>query len=154
MKSSKKKIIEHHSKVIGFVDSLNSLNEKQWRFPIAEGKWTVAEVIGHLIPWDEFVLHKRIPFLFNENELPTAPSTNELNTEAAYNARVKDKNEIMSHFLSKRKELLKAIEDIPSIKWGNEVMIGKTKLSLFDYFYGLSKHDDHHLQQIKNITCE
>jgi hypothetical protein len=86
--------------------------------------------------------------------LPTAPNTNELNTEAAYNARVKDKNEIMSHFLSKRKELLKAIEDIPSIKWENEVMIGKTKLSLFDYFYGLSKHDDHHLQQIKNIICE
>ncbi|MGX9135003.1 hypothetical protein ACWV26_11595 [Rummeliibacillus sp. JY-2-4R] len=59
MNKFKEEIIKHQLDSIEFVKSLNALSEKEWRTQIEYGKWTVAEIIGHFKPWDEFVLHKR-----------------------------------------------------------------------------------------------
>lgn len=66
MYHDKHQIISHYEKAIVFVESLASITEEQWRTSIVSGKWTVAEVIGHLTPWDEFVIKHRLPFLLQK----------------------------------------------------------------------------------------
>lgn len=65
-----KQIIQHYERSLYWIKSLSDISEVQWRMPIEPGKWSVAEVIGHLSPWDEFVLNHRIPFFFVKKCLP------------------------------------------------------------------------------------
>ncbi|GEM_PF-2957185 len=64
MLRDKKSIIKHYEQSLIWVKDLRNLSEEQWRKPIESGKWSVAEMIGHLTPWDTFVLEHRIPYLF------------------------------------------------------------------------------------------
>lgn len=148
---SKAEILDHHRNVIEFVQALKDLTEDEWRTPIAENKWTVAEVISHLIPWDEFVLYKRIPYLFTDDKLPKSPEAAIMNAKAASKARKVEKKIIIDKFILGRSNLLKAIDTIPADHWKNELIIGQTRLSLLDYLGGLSEHDFHHFEQVKAV---
>ncbi|UQW95981.1 DinB family protein [Rummeliibacillus sp. G93] len=149
--NGRNKIIKHHQYAIEFVRSLNNLREEQWRRKIEEGKWTVAEIIGHLIPWDEFIINNRLPYLFSVQELPIGPDVKTLNATSAHNAREQEKKVIITDFILVRSELLQKIEGIPDIRWKEEITIGQTTLNLYDYFEGLAEHDQHHFNQIKEI---
>jgi len=125
------------------------LSEKQWRTPIDEDKWTIAEVIGHLIPWDEFVLYQRIPYLFTEISLPKSPDTEEINTEAAKDSQIQSKEQIINKFIVSRRSLINAINNLADELWLEDFIIGNSTLTLFNYFSGLIEHDEHHFAQIQ-----
>ncbi|MBA4495330.1 DinB family protein [Paenactinomyces guangxiensis] len=150
MNKFKQEILQHQLNSIEYVKSLNTLSEKEWRAQIHEGKWTVAEIIGHFIPWDEFVLHKRLPYLFSEHELPKCPDSEKTNEKSASISREQNKRVTIDNFVSTRKALYKAIDEIPNDRWEVKFSIGKTTLSLYEYFKGLAQHDLHHFEQIKN----
>lgn len=154
MKEGKTEIVKHHTNAIEFVRSLDDISEEQWRTKIGKGKWTVAEVIGHLIPWDEFVLHKRIPYLFSDDKLPKGPEADATNARSASKAREQDKKVTIDEFILVRSDLLSAIYDIPTSHWEEELVIGQTRISLFEYFNGLAKHDVHHFEQLKGVLQE
>ncbi len=151
MSVGKTKIIGHHTKSIEFVRALNNISEDQWRTKVGEDKWTVAEVIGHLIPWDEFVLRNRIPYLFTDDNLPKGPEAGTTNEKSATKAREREKKVTIESFISVRTELTKAIDEIPSACWEKELAIGQNRLSLYKYFEGLAKHDVHHFEQVKSV---
>lgn len=126
------------------------LTEEQWRSPIEPGKWTVAEVIGHLTPWDEFVYHQRLPYLLTKEILPKGPNAEDINTHAAKESRLKSKVETIEQFLQNRKLLIGAIHQIDDPKWLQSLKIGASELTLLSYFKGLIDHDLHHFSQIQN----
>jgi hypothetical protein len=146
----KKDILAHYNHSIAFADSLKNVSEDEWRTPIGEGKWTVAEVIGHFVPWDEFVLHQRLPYFFSTEELPKGPDAEETNHRAASKAREDSQEKTIDGFISARTALCKAVGEIPDEKWERTFTIGKTTLSLSQYLKGLKDHDEHHFSQIKN----
>ncbi|MFA1822935.1 DinB family protein [Virgibacillus oceani] len=88
--------------------SLNNLSENQWRSKIGKGKWTVAEVIGHLTPWDEFVLHNRIPYLFTDDMLPKGPAAGNVNVKSASGAREQEKKVTIDDFILVRSDAPKS----------------------------------------------
>ncbi|MCM3231000.1 hypothetical protein O3S73_018195 [Bacillus altitudinis] len=57
---NKDTVIKHYQHSIEWVQSLTELTDKEWRSAIAEGKWSIAEIIAHFVPWDEFILHDRL----------------------------------------------------------------------------------------------
>ncbi|NRG47288.1 DinB family protein [Bacillus sp. CRN 9] len=141
-------ILAHHRKAIEFV---KNISENQWRTRIEEGKWTVAEVIGHLPAWDEFVLKKRIPLLFFHVPLPKGPEAGKLNEASAKLAREQSQRETTVHFVDMRTQLYEAIENIPLHRWQESLTIGSSTLTLADYLQGLKEHDEHHFRQIKAL---
>ena len=56
MTLTKQTLLTHYQDTMDFVRGLEHISEKAWRTPYAEGKWTVAEIIGHLSPWIDFLL--------------------------------------------------------------------------------------------------
>jgi len=154
MGTKKYEIIERYEHSIEWVRNLQQLSESKWRKPIAEGKWTIAEVVGHLIPWDQFVIENRIPYFFQNKELPKSPIVSEVNGQAAHTSRIRSKEETIEAFISCRKVLLEKIQTIDDSLWGEEITIGKTKLTLYQYFSGLLEHDEHHFQQITNALSK
>ncbi len=144
MNPDKKKVLVHYEKSIVWVKNLVNVTEEQWRTPIALGKWSVAEVIGHLIPWDEFLVSKRIPFLFTEDNLPKSPNVKEMNAHAAHSSRLQSKEETIEKFVNGRQHLTNALHHLTDEQWQQSLHIGGSKLTLYRYFSGLMDHDLQH----------
>ncbi|MFT9816859.1 DinB family protein [Lysinibacillus sp. NPDC056185] len=142
-------IISHYERSIVFVESLANITEEQWRTPIESGKWTVAEVIGHLTPWDEFVIKQRLPFLFTEESLPKGPAVEEMNASAARNSRAQSKEETIADFITQRQQLIDALYQIVDKQWQQPFTIGASELTLSGYFASLADHDLHHFSQVQ-----
>lgn len=148
---NKSEIIQHHQQFMNWIQKLGEIPETQWRTPIAHEKWTVAEVVGHLVPWDEFVLHKRIPYFLTGETLPAAPNPKVVNELGARGARMEDSKVTISRFLSTRQQLMEEIRQIEEPLLEQEITIGNTKIRLSDYFTDLANHDIHHADQIKRL---
>ena len=151
LQTEKQTILSHYEQSILWVKGLGELSEEQWRTPIKEGKWSVAEIIGHLIPWDAFILHDRIPYLFKDVDLPKGPDAQAVNDQAASESRERTKEETIEQFAGTRQALLSAINGMNDELWTTELVIGQSVLSLAAYFQGMIEHDNHHFEQIKTV---
>lgn len=148
MHTQKQAIIQHHEHFIRMIEAIPS---SHWRKEVDEGKWSVAEIVGHFIPWDDFILRKRLPFLLLDLPLPKAPSLEEVNPAAAKVARMQSQAIIIEELVEKRKQIIEKISKIPDSHWDKQLLIGKKKISLYDYLIGLAAHDEHHIKQISAI---
>lgn len=146
----KSKILKHHQNFINFVEYLGNLDEQILRKPIDQGKWSVIEIVAHFYPWDEFVLHHRLPYLFKNEPLPKSPNAKDLNSESALSARIKNIENTLTKCLCIRNKLYRQLSQIPEDKWLVELQISQSSLTLYEYLKGLMEHDIHHLEQIKS----
>ncbi len=144
-------VIKHYEKSVDWINHLRGLSEEQWRMPIEPGKWSVAEVIGHLPPWDKFVLNHRIPFLLTDERLPKGPDVAHLNTMAAKKSREQAMEETLNEFIFTRRQLLQTIQRWTDEQWQQSFKIGQSEMTIVDYFVGLINHDLHHFSQIQNV---
>ncbi|WP_342531164.1 DinB family protein [Lysinibacillus sp. FSL R5-0849] len=151
MLRDKKSIIKHYEQSLIWVKELRNLSEDQWRMPIEFGKWSVSEVIGHLTPWDTFVLEHRIPYLFINTSLPKGPDIAHMNTKAAEKSREQHLEKTITEFVLARRQLLQTIQQFTDEQWQQSFSIGQSNITIEDYFGGLIDHDLHHFSQIQNV---
>ena len=141
----------HYENSVEWVKNLVNLTEEQWRAPIAKGKWSLAEVIGHFPAWDQFVIEKRLPYLLKKEALPKEPNVDEVNHQSSIESKMKTKEEIISKFIGVRRSLIIAINNIEDDLWEKKVKIGSKTMTLTDYLKGTVEHDEHHFKQIQKI---
>ncbi|CAM4023237.1 DinB family protein [Mesobacillus zeae] len=151
MYKNKKQIINHYEESIDWVKILTNLSEEKWRTQIDKGKWTIAEIIGHLIPWDEFVLNQRIPYLLKATQLPNSLNAEFINHQASIDSKSRPKDETIKLFIAVRKKLINTLNDLSDELWTQDFIIGKDNIALFSYFAGLVEHDEHHFRQIQRV---
>ncbi|MCA0926594.1 DinB family protein [Bacillus altitudinis] len=148
---NKDTVIKHYEHTLEWVQSLTEVTEEEWRSAIADGKWSIAEIIAHFVPWDEFILHDRLKEFWNNKALPQAPDVHEMNRQSAERARKEERSETIGRFIAVRTELLQEMKKIEPSRWNASFLIGQTELTLSSYFEGLIKHDLHHMEQIKKV---
>lgn len=142
-------VIKHYEHTLEWVQSLTEVTEEEWRSAIADGKWSIAEIIAHFVPWDEFILHDRLKQFWNDRALCKAPDVHEMNRQSAKRARHEARRETIGRFIAVRTELLQEMNKIEASRWTTPFLIGQTELTLSSYFKGLIKHDLHHMEQVK-----
>lgn len=59
--NDKQQLLNEYSEWIGKVKEFGDLEEGYWNSPIADGKWTVRDVVCHIMRWDEYFLMRRSP---------------------------------------------------------------------------------------------
>ncbi|MGE7919790.1 DinB family protein [Viridibacillus sp. NPDC093762] len=145
---SKKLILNHYENSIHYIESLKRVSDDCWLIPIEESKWSVCEIVGHLVPWDNFVLEKRLPYLLNLKQELESPNVKEMNQIAALESRNISKDESIKNCRLTRIKLVSEISKIPASEFNKELNIGTSTLTVTAYFKGLIAHDLHHYQQI------
>ncbi|MFJ9461804.1 DinB family protein [Viridibacillus arvi] len=145
---SKQLILKHYKKSIQYIESFKRLSDDCWLTPIEESKWSVCEIIGHLVPWDNFILENRLPYLINLKQELESPNVKEMNHIAALESRNITKDEGIKKFRLIRIKLVNEITKIPASQFNREINIGTSRLTITEYFKGLIEHDLHHFQQI------
>ena len=116
MTLNKESIIDHYEHTLEWVQSLTEVtDQEEWRSAIADGKWSIAEIISHFVPWDEFILHDRLKEFWNNRPLPQAPDVHEMNPMSAERARKEERSETIERFIAVRTELLQEMKKNRSI---------------------------------------
>ena len=151
---SKEQVIRHYQHSIEKAIEWKLITNKEWRTPIARGKWTIAEVIGHLAPWDEFVRLKRIPYFLNGDPLPKSLDAEQTNRESPLISQRRSQQDIIEGFINSRRKLLAAIRQMEDEQWEREFAFNQKMLTPAAYFQGLLEHDMHHFRQIDSIRNE
>ncbi|WP_342488191.1 DinB family protein [Bacillus sp. FSL M8-0266] len=146
---NKDTVIKHYEHTLEWVLSLADVTDEEWRSAIADGKWSIAEIIAHFVPWDEFILHDRLKEFWNDRAICKAPDVHEMNIQSAERARHEERSETIGRFIAIRTELLQEMKKIEASRWNTSFLIGQTELTLSSYFPGLIKHDIHHMEQVK-----
>ena len=59
------KIIERFQHYTSWLDSLTTIDEKRMYQPIAEGKWSSAEIVAHITKWDIHLREVALPAVRN-----------------------------------------------------------------------------------------
>jgi uncharacterized damage-inducible protein DinB len=150
----REKIALHHQEMMGWVESLNSISKEEWLRPVEENKWSIAEVISHFVPWDDFVMNKRLPYLGCSEPLPSAPDPQILNEQAASKGRASEQSAVIQSFIETRNRLLTSILEIPEEAWEQLLKLGEKELTLTDYLEGLAEHDLHHKHEIERALAQ
>ncbi|MED5016765.1 DinB family protein [Paenibacillus chibensis] len=128
---------------------VNSIDEKLLSVPIAEGKWTVKEVISHLTNWDKYSMEKMVPYMKDNAILPEFIDHDTHNMVAIEIANhYRDSAELKNDFCETRKKLVSLLNTVGS---GISFTIGKGKYTIDSYAKIFVHHDKQHQKQIDNL---
>jgi uncharacterized damage-inducible protein DinB len=119
--------------------------------PIAEGKWSVAEIVMHLAEWDRYIREQRLPGMMENARLEGAPDVGRFNEAAAAKAVSMEFEEVVSYAQRERALLRKAVEAFSPKEWKARFYIGERATTAEDYLGSLLGHDIHHRQQIDDF---
>ena len=137
-------ILQHHKQYMEFVNELSKLDETVLRQSMQQGKWSIIEVVGHLQFWDQFVVEKRLPFIFSDEDMPNSPKVEDVNEDAALRARNNPPHLTFEHFVSTRMQLFNLLTNLPEEVWQHQICLNQKTISFYEYVQGLLEHDLHH----------
>lgn len=146
---NKDEIREHYVNFQEWLQSLNEVDDKVWFAPIAEGKWSSAAIISHLLFWDRHSFNERFSAFQQDEQLEKFPNFQEVNNAAKdYAHSGVSKEELIQQIVNEREQYFQFIE-----KFGNDGLdisftIGDHLLTVREYFKDFIDHDLHHQKQI------
>lgn len=142
-------IISHYDMFSNWLESLKKeINDEKWNKAIAEGKWSVAAVIGHILLWDQYSLKERFPYFKEGAKLSSFPDFQKKNDQAAEYAERVSKEELINELLAVRKQFLSMLGLMSEEQLNTAFSIGEHELTVKAYFHDFIDHDLHHQHQI------
>ncbi|MEF3353859.1 DinB family protein [Paenibacillus sp. GYB006] len=134
-----------------FVFYVDSIDDELLSIPIAEGKWTVKEVISHLTNWDAYSIEKMVPYMKDNAILPEFIDHDTHNIVAIELAKnYKDSEALKNGFRETRKKLVSLLNSVSS-DISFTIGKGKRKYTIDSYAKIFVHHDKQHQEQIENL---
>jgi uncharacterized damage-inducible protein DinB len=146
MSFTKDDLIKKNNEMVQFIESLKQLPVEQWRSQVAEGKWSIAEIIAHLSAWDTYMIKSRLSI--RNGEFEATPDVEEFNLIAAEHGRNELQETIINEFFTSRKKINKLLEGFDIERLHKPYY---KNYSILEYLSGSIEHDMHHQQQIEDI---
>ncbi|MFS0722378.1 DinB family protein [Paenibacillus sp. 1P07SE] len=150
---SSDEMVEEYKSFIHFVEDLRSISEANWNRPLAEGKWTLKDVISHIMLWDQYFYDEGIKKIkLAEPVTVKHLDFNEFNANAVQYAKTQTKNEILDQCIHNRKQIIDAISGLAEEEYTKAYKDGeKKKFSIRGFLRGFIPHDRHHKKQIETF---
>lgn len=153
--SESEKIIREFGAYSDWLGEIKTVEPSVLEKPIQEGKWTVSEIIAHILKWDEHLSDQVIPAVL-DGEGMEFPEFGPFNERAAAYARtitpgelIENAQDTRAHLISRLLELPKEVLERPVTSNG-ETNCPHTGLPYtLIYIVGdFINHDTHHRKQI------
>lgn len=144
---------------VQWIDSLKGLDDDLWTEPIAEGKWSIGEIVSHIKGWDDYLLNVTLPIVIKGEEI-TFPAFDPFNEKASKYAKSGiTKNELINVVIQTRERLVQQLVEFPEEKLYSPIKVDGMShcphsgepyslgYIISDFVY----HDHHHKQQITDF---
>lgn len=146
-------MIEEFKAFIPFVVSLKDFDESHWHTPIAEGKWTVRDVISNIMLWDKYFYEEAIAKIKGKEPLTVRHlNFDEFNANAMEYAKTQSRKAIIDQFVEHRTKIIDAISGLEEEEYWAIYLDGDNKkFSIRKYVRDFISHDKHHKKQIEKF---
>lgn len=142
-------IREHYINFQEWLQSLKALDDREWFAPIAEGKWSIAAIVSHLLSWDRYSFQHLFPNFKEGAALDGFPDFQEVNQAAdKYAHSGMTKEQLLDEILGERQHYFTNINEYSEEDLTISFTIGNHNFSIDEYFKDFIGHDIHHQKQI------
>ncbi|WP_028589262.1 DinB family protein [Paenibacillus massiliensis] len=146
-------MVEEFARFSTYVERLKALEESYWTIPLEEGKWSLKDVISHMMLWDKYFYEQGIHKI-TLGEAVTVRSLNfdEFNADAARYAQNKTRADIVDEFCVMRQRIIAEISGLTEEAYTRKYKSGDGKtFAIRGYLQGFIPHDKHHRKQIQRF---
>ncbi|WP_233711122.1 DinB family protein [Lederbergia citrisecunda] len=155
-------IINDFNQFSSWLSTLENIDETLWTEPIATDKWSISEIISHILNWDNHLLSEVLPSVRNENgmDFPDFDAFNKNASEYAKSGISKTK--LLKEAKDTRKLLVKELGEMPNENLNKPLTANGvthcpftgTPYSLLYIVKEFIDHDNHHKRQITQFLKE
>ncbi|MBE7098691.1 DinB family protein [Bacillus cereus] len=156
------KIINDFNEYSIWLNTLKGMKEELWVAPIAEGKWTISQIISHIMNWDDYLLYETLSSVRNGQgmEFPDFDTYNKLASNYAKSGISKVK--LLEEAKAKRELLVKELRLLPDENLKTPLTANGvshcphtgTPYSLIYIIKEFIDHDNHHKRQVIHFLNE
>jgi uncharacterized damage-inducible protein DinB len=145
-----KDMVEEFKSFIQYVEGLRLIKEENLNQPISDGKWTLKDIISHIMLWDKYFYEEAIHKVKLEESVTARHlDFNEFNAKAIEYAKTKSVDDIIQTCIEYRSKIIEDISGLPEEEYLREYKDGdKKKFSIRGYLRAFISHDKHHKKQI------
>lgn len=130
-----------------FVQDIADLD---WTTPISEGKWTIHDVVSHIVLWDKYFYESTIEPIANDKEITLERiDFDEFNNNAVTYGKTKTKDELIELTMQYRNLLIDCIGSLDEAKYTKKYV--HDVFSFKTYLEDFISHDRHHMAQINEL---
>ena len=126
------------------VERLRSIPVEKHDFRYAEDKWTVKEVVGHLLDTERVMSFRA--YVFGRDDKQEYPGMDQDNYLAASRYNELAWSDLIDEFLYLRKANLLMLKGLPDQKWDNTGIASGVKFSVRALAYIMAGHVEHHME--------
>ena len=136
----------------GWVHFLEELTELDWNVPLAEGKWTIHDVVSHMYLWDQYFLEEAIIPISKDTPLTVQHlDFDAFNKKAMEIGSAKSKREVTELSRHYRQAIVREIRGQDEQKFSRAYVDGDGKPFVVEkYLRDFLWHDQHHMNQIES----
>ncbi|WP_171652701.1 DinB family protein [Paenibacillus foliorum] len=138
---------------------LNDRIDDAWYEPISIGKASIAEIIGHLMNWDQYLTTNVVPAVREDGKI-VFPEFDSFNKLGYAFAKQVTKNQLIADFVRTRKQLSAILEELPaevinrptSANGASNCPHTGEPYTLLYIIKEFIEHDEHHRKQIHSFV--
>jgi len=126
---------------------LKTLSEEQGNIFYAEGKWTIKEVIGHIIDVERVMAYRALCFSRGEKQNQPGFEQDDYIANGNYNGRTLD--DLINEFIAVRNANLIMIKNFSDEMLKLSGIASDNKVTVLALVYIIAGHERHHIKIIK-----
>ncbi|GGO02812.1 DinB family protein [Saccharibacillus kuerlensis] len=151
--SNREKLLDDFGQWIGEVREMESKGEAFWDRPLGEGKWTIREMVAHIVEWDCYFYEYAVKKTTVGDTPAIKPMDDEeFNAKAAAVGKMMSAGELTARAFSVRTALLEAIGNMSEERYLQVfTQPNGQKFQAEQYLQDFIWHDRHHLTQVKEL---
>lgn len=124
--------------------------DMDWSTPIAEGKWTIHDVVSHIMLWDKYFYDTTIEPIVSDKAITLELIDFDIfNQNAITYGETKTKEELIESTIKYRSMIVECISSLDEAEYSKNYVEGR--FSFDSYLKDFISHDLHHMKQIEEI---
>ncbi|WP_249897716.1 DinB family protein [Paenibacillus sp. PK3_47] len=149
-KTNEQLVLEFHS-FIPYVQSIQHLEDALWEAPVKPGKWSLKEMLCHIMRWDQYFYEEAFAKVKAGQPLTAKHlNFNEFNAKAIEYAQTVTLQEIIRQLIEYRSKMIDDMTGITDAEFLTTYPDGDGKpFSYRGHLRGFIPHDKHHKKQIQ-----
>ncbi|WP_141680469.1 GNAT family N-acetyltransferase [Bacillus sp. FJAT-26390] len=153
MDKNKEQLLHAFGEWITFVTDLAKYEERIWNQSVAPGKWTVREVVAHILRWDDYFYKDAIARAAEGVPLTVKHlDYDQFNEGAKAYGKATSIAELTEQAVQSRKQIIDAIAELTNEQYeASYVDADGHPFQMSHYMNDFIWHDQHHIQPIKRL---